>query len=268
MLPLHDLQRELFRVIVQRGTGEPRPRGLSTILAEVSGDDRLDAAERVGIYARMYGTRLADALAEDYPRTATLLGWERFREVALAYVARYPSCHASLRWFGERFAEFLATTPPNAQPEFLADMARLEWARVMVFDAPDVDLLRVDALRALPLDRWPTLRLQAVPALEVIRVDWPVHEIWQAVEVDPTRTSWPRAEVWLRVWRHGDRVFQASMNLEEQAALAHVCSGDDFATICGGLAAIVAEESAAATAGALVLRWIEDELLRGDDTRV
>jgi hypothetical protein len=68
----------------------------------------------------------------------------------------------------------------------------------------------------------------------------------------------------LRVWRQGDQVFQATLDEVERTALGHVQSGDDFGALCAGLASIVAEDAAAATAGALVLRWIEDGVLRID----
>jgi hypothetical protein len=51
------------------------------------------------------------------------------------------------------------------------------------------------------------------------------------------------------------------MDGAEQVALAHVRAGDDFAALCGGLAAVVGPEAAAPTAGAVVLRWIDDGVL-------
>jgi hypothetical protein len=212
----------------------------------------------------MYGARLVDALAADYPRVATTLGWERFRETALGYVGSHPSTHFSLRWFGSHFGKYLAAVPSG--PEFLCDLARLEWARVMVFDAPNTPLLHVDTLRRLAPEDWPTLHLRAVPALEEIEVEWPVHHIWTAAETGPPSGTWPRGPLWLRVWRQGDEVFQTVMDLEERTALRHVRAGDDFATLCTGLATLGTVEDAARSAGALVLRWIEDRLLLDEPT--
>ena len=60
------------------------------------------------------------------------------------------------------------------------------------------------------------------------------------------------------------RVFQATMNVPERLALAHVQAGDDFGSLCAGLATVMPAEQAAGAAGALVLRWIEDQLLAAD----
>ena len=256
MLRLRDLQRGFLRAV----SGEDASDG---VIAEIEGRGPLGADERVAIYARMYGARLVDALAEDYPRVMAVLGWEKFHAIAHAYVAEHPSRHPSLRWFGERFPGFLAGIAETTEPGFLADLARLEWARVMAFDAADVALMTVAELRRRPPERWADLRLRAVPALVVMHAEWPVHEIWQAPGND--ESDWRSAACWLRVWRQGDAVFQAPLDGVERLALAHVQAGADFGALCTGLATLMPPEEAAGAAGALVLRWIEDELLCADD---
>ncbi len=263
MLRLPDLQREFFLGItgahgVCDHAGEASP--LTDAIQDQGG---LAPAERLAIYARMYRIRLVEALATDYPRVATILGPDPFGEVARHYIAAVPSTHPSLRWFGRGFADFLAAREDPSQQAFLADLARLEWARLAVFDAPDADLLAVETLRRLPADGWVSLRLRPIPALEVLHVGWPVHRIWDAADGDAS-TPWSPADTWLRVWRQGDQVFQATMDAVEHTALRHVRAGDDFGELCVGLATVVPVDTIAATAGALVLRWIEDGLLGAD----
>lgn len=264
MLSLPELQRAFLRAF-----GDDEAHAMShddDLVAEIVDRGPLDARERVQIYARMYGARLVAALAADYPRVAAALGPDRFHDVASAYVAACPSRHPSLRWFGARFAEFCATL--QAAPGFLVDLARLEWARVMVFDAPDVGLLSVEVLRNIPPEAWGDLRLQLVPGFELLRVDSPVHAIWDVADATAREhADGERREIWVRVWRQGDRVYQVPMNLAERVALDHVRAGDDFGTLCNGLAAVMAAEEVATAAGALVLRWIEDEMLRDGDPR-
>lgn len=262
MLRLPDLQREFFRGMTRPHEPE-REGGGDALLGEIRGHGPLGASERLGIYARMYCARLVDALGEDYPRLAAILGAQAFAAVAHDYVEARPSTHPSLRWFGRGLGDFLAARADPTLPAYAADLARLEWARLDVFDAPDGELLDVAALRRLPTDAWASLRLHLVPALQILSVCWPVHQIWEAAEsgrADP----WTRMDTWLRVWRQGDQVFQAPLDEIERAALAHVEARDDFGTLCAGLASMIAEETVAATAGALVLRWIEDGVLRAD----
>jgi hypothetical protein len=259
MLSLPELQTAFLRAVVEDGAVVPTPQ-TDDLLAEIEAREPLGPRARIQIYARMYRARLVAALAEDYPRVAAVLGPERFLDAAHAYLSACPSRHPSLRWFGAGFADFLATL--RVQPPFLADLARLEWARLMVFDAPDVRLLSVEALRRVPPDAWGGLRLPLVPAVAVLRVEWPVHTIWNdpAVPLPDAQA----AEIWLRVWRQGDRVYQASMDVPERIAFEHVRADDEFGTLCAGLATVMAEEEVPTVAGALVLRWIEDELLHDD----
>jgi hypothetical protein len=261
MRHLHELQRVFLRGITRAhvpGAGSGPPLAL---LSEIQGDDRLGAAERVEIYARMYCARLVDVLAEDYPRVAVILGADVFGDLAHAYVEAHPSTHPSLRWFGRGFADFLAGSTERGLPGFVGDLARLEWARLSVFDAADAEVLAIDTLRRLPADDWASLRLRLTPAVEVLHVAWPVHRIWEVGEAGAVGDREP-SETWMRVWRQSDKVYQASMDDAERTALAHVQVGDTFAELCNGVGTVVGPEAAAATAGALVLRWIEDGLLR------
>jgi hypothetical protein len=139
----------------------------------------LAAAERLDIYGRMYFWRLHDALAEDFEKTAAALGSERFADVVRGYLAEHPSGHPSVRHLGRDFAGFLAARPPDGAPAWLADLGRLEWARVEVFDAADADPIRAGDLRAIDAADWTALRLRPTPALEVVESAWPLHEIWR-----------------------------------------------------------------------------------------
>jgi hypothetical protein len=254
---LTDLQRSFFGAIAH---GHGDEASLAALAAEVENRGPLGVADRVGIYARMYCARLTEALAEDYPRVAELMGPDAFGTAAHGYVEQHPSTRPSLRWFGEAFADFLAGHLDPRYPACVADLARLEWARLGVFDAPDADILSLDDLRQVPAERWGTLRLEVVPAATVLHLAWPVHRIWDEHRAE---SAWAPQEIWVRVWRQGDQVFQAPMDTVERRAFHRVRQGEEFAALCAGLAAAdVPADDVARTAGALVLRWIEDGLLR------
>jgi hypothetical protein len=196
----------------------------------------------------MYRWRLVDALAEDFPKVAATLGVDEFADVVRAYLARHPSTAPSIRHVGRALPEFLA----GREPAWLADLARLEWTRLDVFDAPDAVPLRLDDLRAVPVERWPDLRFAAVPGFARLVTAWPVHELW----ADAPPALGPRATV-LRVWRDGFLVYQAAMDPAEDAALAALVGGEPFAAVCE----VVGDPASAA---ALLLRWIEDGIVRPD----
>jgi len=212
---------------------------------------KLAPAARVGIYADMYFWRLLDVLREDFPRLARALGDDAFAALARAYLTVHPSDRPSVRDLGRHMADFLAAAPPPGVAPGLADLARLEWARGLAFDAPDSKPLRLDDLRAVPPEEWPALRFTPVPALAVLVSDWPVDRLWEspgeATTMRPARTA-------LRVWRREFAVFHAVMDLAEETALARLRGGESFAAMCEGF-------ERAEDAGALLLRWLDDGLL-------
>jgi hypothetical protein len=252
-LRLPELQRDFFRVIA--GTGD-RHDDVSRLAVEIEPSASLAPQERLDVYARMYGARLVDVLAEDYPRLAAIVGAGAFADLAHAYVAAHPSTRPSLRWFGAAFADFL-TTHALDHPPFLPDLARLEWARLAVFDAADAPTLHLDVLRALAPDDWPGLALRPIPAATTLAVGWPVHRIWAG-----ETTTWRPEHAVLRVWRQDERVFQSVMDEVERTAFARVEAGADFAGMCEALATVVPADAVPTTAGELLLRWIADGLLR------
>jgi hypothetical protein len=216
----------------------------------------LPGAGRLGIYAGMYTGRLHDVLAEDFERTAKELGAERFAETVRVYLQEHPSEHPSVRHLGRHFAAFLASNPPAGAPPWLADLARLEWGRVEVFDAPDAAPIDLQRLRAVPVADWPGITLVPIPALDVLASAWPVHLIWRDAG-DPPAT--PTA---LRIWRQNGTVYHAAMDALEREALARLRSGECFGEICEALTHLE-PEAAAAEAGALLARWVEDGLIAG-----
>jgi len=253
MPDLRELEERFFRALA-------RPHGTDadpSLVGWVRGDGALTAAERLDVYANMYCARLVGGLLEDFPEVAAALGSERFDEVAHAYLARHPSEHPSLRWAGRAFADFLAGLPPESIPAFVPDLARLEWARMTVFDAPDAPVLALAHLRALPAERWPALPLSTVPALETLQLAWPVHERSAAAA-----GTWTPRPTSLRVWRREFTIAVAAMDDLERRALAAAQHGCSFAALCELIGTDLPEEDAASEAAALVMRWIEDEILR------
>jgi len=223
----------------------------------VGGATPLPAEERVAVYRRMYLARLVDVLREDYPRVSDVLGAERFAEVARSYVAAFPSTQPSARHVGAAFPDFLAVAGSDV-PAFLPDLARLEWARLEVFDAPDVRALTLADLEAIGATDAPALSFALVPACIVLVAAWPVHEVWKesaaGARLTPARTA-------LRVWREGFSVYHACMDASEEAALARVAADATFAEVCEVFAERVSLEDAARQAGALLARWLEDGIL-------
>ena len=224
----------------------------------VRGYDDNDRKTRIGVYADAYFLRLRDVLREDFPRVAALLG-DRFDEVVKGYLEAFPSRWPSVRHLGHALSEFLRHRTDT--PKCLADLAELEWARIEVFDAPDAECATIEDFITVPADAWPTLHFSTIPAIKILRAQYPVQRLWSSgssLDVSAEETT-------LRVWRANDcRVFHAPMDERESAALSKMISGEPFAAICETFAdlpeAVAAQESAA-----LLVRWIEDGIIHRID---
>ncbi len=242
---LRELQGAFWRSIAREPGAAPVPDRL--LLETVPPTPKLAPAERVHVYAGMYLWRLVDALREDFPKLATVLGDDGFADLVRDYVAAHPSTEPSIRHLGGALPAFLA----GYQPAYLADLARLGWTRLEVFDAPDATPLTAADLRRIAPEDWPGLRFTLVPACARLVTRWPVHRLWDdaAAPLAPARTA-------LRVWREGFLVYHTAMDPAEEAALERLVAGKPFAAVCEGL-------DDPAEAGALLLRWVEDGIVAG-----
>jgi hypothetical protein len=164
-------------------------------LAQVIAPSRnLSAEERLGIYAHAYYARLLECLADSFPMLARALGEEVFQSFAFEYLQHYPSRSYTLDRLGEDFPRFLDETRPAGDPgdphgpaptwpDFLIDLARLEWAIARVFDGPGVEgqpLLRPEDLEALGAEGFAAARLQPVVCLRLLTFRYPVNAYYTA----------------------------------------------------------------------------------------
>lgn len=266
---LAETQRWLVRLIaapagVRRGLeelGDPRGEALAGM---VRGDPELSAERRLEVYANAYFRRLRDVLAQDYGALCAALGGEWFHDLATAYLWARPPRHPSLRYAGVRLPAWLGADP-RALPfrrrfPWAADLARLEWALVDAFDAADAPELPREALAALPLERWPELRLELPPSLQLLELDWDVLPLRRAFDAGAPPEPTPPGPAASRVcvWRSGERVLHRGVDRVEARALAGALRGEPFGSLCEAIAAELGEALAPARAAALLEAWCRD----------
>lgn len=124
---------------------------------------------------------LVRALRETYPAVERLVGAAFFRAAAAAFVRDHPPRSPVLLAWGGDFAGWLRAFPPAATLPWLADVARLEWARVEAFHAADAAPIAAARLTALPPQALATARLAPHPSLRLVRSAWPVAGLWADV---------------------------------------------------------------------------------------
>jgi hypothetical protein len=207
---------------VETGADSENARALSALGANaieklVTRSKALTAAERLGIYANAYYTRLLECLGEVFPIVKRALGDEAFEGFAFGYLQKYPSRSHTLNELGRDFPRYLSETRPSPEaeqdeqsvsenagesearltpewPDFLIDLARLEWAIYEVFDGPGVEgerLLSADDLLDISPDHWAQSRLQTVPCLQLLATRFPVNAYYSAARATKDDESIP-----------------------------------------------------------------------------
>jgi hypothetical protein len=153
----------------------PCPGGLST-------RNGSDPEIRFAVYRNNVMVSLIDALADTYPVVQTLVGEEFFRAMARVFAQHNPPRSAVMAYYGRDFAEFVATFHPAASVPYLADVARLEMARVMAYHAADVAPVATEVWQAALADPEQLLSLRLVlhPSVHVIKSSFAIFSVWAA----------------------------------------------------------------------------------------
>ncbi len=254
-------QRHLQALLMDEAPGDPG--GL------------LDAASHRGlaVYRHAYRARLLEALRDNYPVLAQVMGDEDFDALAAAYLKAHPSRFASIRWYGDGLADFMASEAEVAHPAFI-DVARMDWALRGVFDAGDDEPLRLEHLQQLPPEDWPALRLQPRASARCLLLDWAVEPAWAALarhaqqrdagevgEAPELPAPEPLAHR-LLAWRPQLETRWRSLEPGEGALVAAVFEGVDWTRLGDIAVAQWGEAEAPARLVACLQQWVQEGWLR------
>ena len=165
--------------------------------------------KRFAVYRNNVVVGLVAALADSFPVTQALVGEDFFRAMAREFVRAQPPRSPVLALYGDGFAGFIEDFPPVAGLPYLADLARLEYLRVMAWYAAGVAAVtpqRIGAVLTDP-DGLPQARLTLHPALFVLPSAHAVVALWAAHQADSPAQAMAavdpaQAEAAL-VWRNG-----------------------------------------------------------------
>ncbi|HEY9163237.1 MAG TPA: DNA-binding domain-containing protein [Magnetovibrio sp.] len=159
-------------------------------LQGVVANDRLGYERRLNVYRNNTTLLLHDALATQFPVTAQLVGDEFFAHLAKAFLRIHPPQSPCLFEYGDGFADFIETFPGAQTLPYLADVARLEWARVCAVHATDTPMLIPAALSTVAAEDYGRLTFTPLPASSIITSPFPIHAIWalHLADADPQAT--------------------------------------------------------------------------------
>lgn len=210
----------------------------------------IDELDRLGVYAYAYTARIADVLGHDYPKLSALID---LRALTPDYLRAHPPSHPSLREVGVHVAAFLAA---RGMAPHLSDLARLERARMEVFDSEDGTPLLREHLAGLDPVEFPSLRLRLVPSSRVVTLTTNADDIWDALESGREAPPPAPATRVVLVWRRQYTVIHRTLDPDEARAARALAEGTSFGDVCELL------EVSAERAIALLLRWLDAQCLR------
>lgn len=145
-----------------------------------------DPSARLAVYRNNVVSSLVDALAETFPVVQQLVGTEFFRAMAVLFVRQATPRSRVLAHYGQGFPSFVADFEPARGLPYLADVARLEIARVAAYHAADADPVSDESV-AFALtsgDQMGELKLVLHPSVSTLDSRHAVVTLWAAHQVD------------------------------------------------------------------------------------
>ena len=137
--------------------------------------------QRLGtlIYRNNHRFAYSTVLRETFPIVEQLVGQQFFSAMAQEYLHAHPPQARIIRFYGEHFADFIDSFPPAHSLPFLANVARLEYARLKIFHQPSPPpldpLIFADQCNLAP----ERLRFTFTPALCFFNSDDGAISVWR-----------------------------------------------------------------------------------------
>lgn len=168
--------RAQFAAALLDRSGDAHPPGL---------DAR--AARRFRVHRNNVHGALIGALADAYPVVQRLVGEDFFTAMAREFLLQETARRPSLALYGAGFADFIDHFEPAASVAYLADVARLERARLESLHAADAEPL--DASTLLNEGELVHTHFAPHPATRLIASLHPIVSIWLANQDDEAAAS-------------------------------------------------------------------------------
>jgi hypothetical protein len=149
-----------------------------TVPQAVSSHTARTPQKRFAVYRNNVIVGLSEALRTQFPATERVVGTEFFAALARVYVSSEPPRSPVMMNYGERFPAFIERFAPAAEIPYLADVARLEFARTQAYHAADAAPLDTSVWQHVDADSLANLRVVLHPSLRIVRSAFPVVTIW------------------------------------------------------------------------------------------
>ncbi|WP_333677015.1 putative DNA-binding domain-containing protein [Dyella sp.] len=255
MTSLQAMQQQMLQAVLAEHTQIP------SIICD---HGAADARSRLDVYRHGYRVRLRDALQAEFTGLRSMAG-RRFDTMLDKYISAHPSEHYNIRWYGAGLAAFLDYAYPWRDQPQLADMARLDWAISVAFDAANETSASMADLSAVPVDAWPVLRLSLLQNLHVLDGGCNAEAFRRAADHGKPR---PRLRRFvparqILVWRKDTTVHYRRLDDDEWQVLSAAMRGETFTALCACLSGYHGEAAAMPRMVAMLQGWLAAGLIRG-----
>lgn len=188
-----------------------------------------DEASRFNVYRNNLRITLHNALQTSFPAVETLVGEAYFSALTLVYVERHPPKSPIMSGYGDDFAAFLAEFDPLRDYPYLADVARIEFARIQAYHAADAAPFGLDDDRSAiaALDT----RAGLHPSVTIIDSKTPALSIWRAQVEPDALPPVPEEKETAIIWRQGDQVAEIVANADDAVLLNHFAGPATFTAL-------------------------------------
>jgi hypothetical protein len=201
--------------------------------AVVKLDDRMPVTDRLQVYNGGYLARLVEVMAADYGGVQQLVGADRFQELVAGYVTAHPSRHPNLNQLGRRFPAFVRRQRSLPHRAFAAELAELELAMALAFDAEPCVPIDLGALQALSPARQGRVRFAFNPSVRLLACRYPTNGWFQAWKDEESPPPPALARTWVCVYRKDWRVFRLGLQARPFAVLRALATGQPLAAALG-----------------------------------
>jgi hypothetical protein len=182
-------------------------------------------SQRIGVYRNTVQQSLIDVLATAFPAVHRIVGGRFFSALAHDFVRGHLPDVPQLSVYGAKFPDFIATHERLSDLAYLADVARLEWARGEAYFADDAAPLDPAKLAAIAPENLAPVIFTLHPAARLIASPHPIYRIWTVNQPDvgdvpaldltiseQVIITRPYFEVTVRLIAPADAAFVAALN--------------------------------------------------------
>lgn len=136
--------------------------------------------DRFAIYERTIRASLIDALRSIFSVTEMLVGEQFFAAMAERFIRAHMPKSACLQDYGAELPAFIESFPPAQSVSYLADVARLEWARHRAYWSADSAVLTLQDLQHIDESDYADLCLPLHASVTLFSSHYAAVSVWEA----------------------------------------------------------------------------------------